>query len=275
MKRRLIVILAIGLLLNIGVTTKLDAASAGEAVSGKMSTFLIAPKASTSKVQADLKANGFEVLASHKVGGSTSIVFTSATLKKMASKKERGFAAVLRALVSGDKVVITNPLYFSKAYMQSNYNDADAKAVLSSLNKTFPSLTNSKDALKASKLSGYQFMMGMPYYEDMDTVGKGDDKSLLNKAKASGKMVFSLKLNNGSTLVGLKLSKGTAKFANKIGAANAGVLPYTVLIEKGTAKTLAPKYNIALYYPLLSMTQFMTISTVPGEIVSELEAVFK
>ena len=193
----------------------------------------------------------------------------------MASKKERGFAAVLRALVSGDKVVITNPLYFSKAYMQSNYNDADAKAVLSSLNKTFPSLTNSKDALKASKLSGYQFMMGMPYYEDMDTVGKGDDKSLLNKAKASGKMVFSLKLNNGSTLVGLKLSKGTAKFANKIGAANAGVLPYTVLIEKGTAKTLAPKYNIALYYPLLSMTQFMTISTVPGEIVSELEAVFK
>jgi hypothetical protein len=109
----------------------------------------------------------------------------------------------------------------------------------------------------------------------MDTVGKGDDKSLLNKAKASGKMVFSLKLNNGSTLVGLKLSKGTAKFANKIGAANAGVLPYTVLIEKGTAKTLAPKYNIALYYPLLSMTQFMTISTIPGEIVSELEAVFK
>jgi len=275
MKKRLIAILAIGMLLNIGVNTKLDAASAGEAVSGKISTYVIAPKASVSQVTADLKANGFQVLASHKVGSSTSIVFTSPSLKKMASKKNRGFAAVLRALVSGNKVVITNPLYFSKAYMQSNYNDADAKAVLSSLNKTFPSLKNSKDALKKSKLSGYQFMMGMPYYEDMDIVGKGDNKSLLAKAKASGKMVFSLKLNNGSTLVGIKLSKGTEKFANKIGSANAGVLPYTVLIEKGKAKALAPKYNIALYYPLLSMTQFMTISTVPGEIVSELEAVFK
>jgi len=275
MKKRLIAILAIGMLLNIGVNTKLDAASAGEAVSGKISTYVIAPKASVSQVTADLKANGFQVLASHKVGSSTSIVFTSPSLKKMASKKNRGFAAVLRALVSGNKVVITNPLYFSKAYMQSNYNDADAKAVLSSLNKTFPSLKNSKDALKKSKLSGYQFMMGMPYYEDMDIVGKGDNKSLLAKAKASGKMVFSLKLNNGSTLVGIKLSKGTEKFANKIGSANAGVLPYTVLIEKGKAKALAPKYNIALYYPLLSMSQFMTISSIPGEIVSELEALFK
>jgi len=87
--------------------------------------------------------------------------------------------------------------------------------------------------------------------------------------------LFEVKLENGAILVGIELNKRTAKFPSKIGTANASVLPYTVLIEKGEAKSLAPKYNIALYYPLLTMSKFMTIATIPGAITTELGNAFK
>ena len=46
-------------------------------------------------------------------------------------------------------------------------------------------------------------------------------------------------------------------------------------IENGEAKVLAPKYNLALHYPLLSMTGFMTIATVPGAILKDCEKIFQ
>lgn len=48
-----------------------------------------------------------------------------------------------------------------------------------------------------------------------------------------------------------------------------------VKIERKEATILHPKYYIALSYPKLSMGQFMTISSVPGEIEDDIEAAFK
>jgi hypothetical protein len=67
-------------------------------------------------------------------------------------------------------------------------------------------------------LSGYHFAMSMPYYEDMESVASGDNAKLIEKAKASGSVVFELTLDNGATLLGVKLDKRTTKFAKKIGA---------------------------------------------------------
>jgi hypothetical protein len=117
--------------------------------------------------------------------------------------------------------------------------------------------------------------MSMPYYEDMENVASGDNAKLIEKAKASGSVVFELSLDNGATLLGVKLDKRTTKFAKKIGAENASVIPYTILIENGEAKVLAPKYNLALHYPLLSMTGFMTIATVPGAILKDCKKIFQ
>ena len=276
MRKNVLGFLASVLLLGGGISTKVEAA-AGDAVNGKVSTFLVGQYESASKVSADLKSNGFQVLATYGLSGSTSVVFTSPELKKMASKKKRGFAAALRVLVDKKhkKIMITNPKYLLKAYLQSSYSKSGAQSVLDKLNKTFASLKNSKDSIQERKLADYHFMVGMPYYGDMDTVAEGDSKSLLSKVKKNGKMLFRLNLANGSILVGVKLSKSTSSFPNKIGTANAAVLPYTVLIEGGKAKTLAPKYNIAIYYPLLSMSQFMKISSVPSDIISDLEKAFK
>jgi hypothetical protein len=63
----------------------------------------------------------------------------------------------------------------------------------------------------------------------------------------------------------------TEGFVNKIGADKAILLPYTILIEGGKAYALHPKYYIALSYPLLSMGQFMDISSVPDAIEKALK----
>lgn len=61
----------------------------------------------------------------------------------------------------------------------------------------------------------------------------------------------------------------------KIGVENASLLPYPVLLENGKAKILAPKYYLAISYPLLKMAQFMTISSVPSAIEKDCKKLFK
>ena len=259
------------------VTTQ---STAGSIEKEFISAYLRGPLATAAQVEADLKNAGFELLGTHaidKKGDLVSIIFTCPSLKKMASKKSRGFMGVLKVLVDdvNKQISIANPLYFAKAYLQDDFDKAAATKVLEKLNQTFEGLKNAKDGMEFDDLSGYHFAMSMPYYEDMESVASGEDAKLIEKAKASGSVVFELALDNGATLLGIKLDKRTTKFAKKIGSQNASVIPYTVLIEKGEAKVLAPKYNLALHYPLLSMTGFMTIATVPGAILKDCEKIFQ
>ena len=145
--------------------------------------------------------------------------------------------------------------------------------ILVKLITQFPHLKNSKDALKFQLLPKYQFMNGMPHYEDMIEVASGDD--LLEKIKDNDKVLFTQKLENGSTLIGIKLSKRTRTFTRRIGRNNAAMLPYPILIENGKAKILDPKYYIAYMYPLLQMSEFMTIASIPDAMIKDCEKVFK
>jgi hypothetical protein len=256
---------------------------AGEIKDGKVSSYLIGALEDSSAVQSALKGAGFEVLAEHQIdqsGNLTTIVFTCPTLKKVANKKKRGFASVLRVLINkaDGEISITNPIYFEKAFLQKEYDDTAAKKVLAKLNSTFSALKDSADSMEFDDLAGYHFMMGMPYYEDMDVVAKGAHDALLAKVKAheGGKnLIFELNLAPNRTLIGYKIDKETAKFVHKIGTKNASVLPYTILIEGDKAYALAAKYYLALSYPELKMSQFMTIATVPGAIEKDCKSAFK
>ncbi|HIP46974.1 MAG TPA: hypothetical protein EYG95_05395 [Campylobacterales bacterium] len=253
------------------------------AFADKVSTYLEGALQEASAVQTALKGAGFTVLAEHQIdkkGNLTTVVFTCPTLKKMADKEEKGFASVLRVLVNkaDNEISITNPIYFSKAFLQKSYDEAGAKKVLDKINQAFPGLKGSSDGMDFDDLDGYHFMMGMPYFDDMAKVGKGSHDELLAKVKAykGGKnLVFELNLSKDRTIVGFKIGKKTSKFIKKIGTKNAALLPYVVLIEDGKARILAPKYYLALSYPSLSMSQFMTIATVPGAIEKDCSKAFK
>lgn len=250
----------------------------GEVNQGRISAHLRGKFMDVKTVEEKLKTAGFEILASvpvDKKGTLISVAFTDKSLVTMASKKNRGFIASLRALVDTKEKTfsIINPLYLAKGYLQDDYDEKAANIILVKLIEAFPSLKNSKDALKFQLLPKYQFMNGMPHYEDMIEVASGDD--LLEKLKDNDKVAFTQTLENGSTLVAIKLSKRTRKFTKRIGRKNAAMLPYPILIENGKAKILDPKYYIAYMYPMLKMTEFMTIATTPDAMIKDCEKVFK
>ena len=250
----------------------------GEVTKGKISAYLRGKFMDVEAAKAKLKKAGFEIIAVTPVtkkGDLISIVFSDKTLLKMASRPNRGFMASLRLLVNkkDNHISITNPLYMAKAFMQQEFDENTAKETLVKLTSVFTGMLNSKDMLKFQLLPKYQFMSGMPHYEEMTIVAKGKD--LLSKIKNNKKVVFSQTLENGATLIGVKLHKRTQKFTGRIGTNNAALLPYPILIENGEAKILDPKYYISVMYPLLQMSEFMTIATIPGAIVKDCEKVFK
>jgi len=250
----------------------------GEVNHGRISAYLRGGYMEVEKVEEHLKAAGFTVLTSvpvNKKGTLISVVFTDTSLLTLASKPNRGFMATLRVLIDTKEksISITNPLYITKGFLQNDFDEKVAKKLLAQLIENFPTLKNSKDALKFQLLPNYQFMNGMPHYEEMIEVASGND--LLERIKENKKVVFTQKLENGATLIGIKLGKRTRKFTKRIGRNNAGMLPYPVLIEDGKAKILDPKYYIAFMYPLLQMSEFMTIATIPDAMVKDAQRVFR
>ena len=250
-------------------------------VEGDVSAYLIGSHISVESAEKTLKGVGYEIVATYKtIKNGYTIVFTNSALKKEASKPTRANAAVLRLFVDNKEkmISITNPVYFGRAFMQDDYNHKVFNAELKTLNGAFSGLTGSVDKLEFDDISDYHFMMGMPYYEDPDELETGSNEELLASLKnyKKGKLVvFELKLSDKTTLVGYDLGKRTKKFVKKIGRANGAVLPYCITVEDGVASSLAAKYYLAVSYPLLSMGEFMGISTVPGAITQDLEKPFK
>ncbi len=245
---------------------------------GRISAYLRGKFIDVKTVEEKLKAAGFEIITTvpvNKKGTLLSVVFTDKSLVSMASKENRGFMASLRVLVDTKEktISITNPIYMAKGFLQNDYDEKSAKKLLDKLITQFPNLSNSKDLLKFQLLAKYQFMNGMPYYENMIDVSSGDD--LLERIKDNKKVVFTQTLENSSTLIGIKLGKRTRKFTKRIGRNNAAMLPYPILIENGKAKILDPKYYISYMYPLLKMSEFMTIATIPDAIVKDCKRVFR
>jgi len=249
----------------------------------KVSTYLVGEYMDAKTTQSKLEEAGFTIVATYApVKKGTTIVFTNDALKAEAAKPGRAYAAVSRVFVDDKMKMIsfTNPVYFGKAFMQDDYNHVVFNAILAKINETFPGLKPSKDELAFDDLSGYHFMMSMPYYGDADALGKpaASTADAVAKAKSYKKgkaIIFEMKLSETSTLLGYDLGKRTKKFVKKIGRANAAILPYCVAIENGQAKALNAKYYIAISYPLLDMGGFMGIATVPGAITKDLEKAFK
>ena len=246
-----------------------------------VSAYLVGAHADLDTVKNRLSRAGFEVVAEYApVKEGTTIIFTNGALKAEAAKEKRAHAAVLRIFVDDQEkmISITNPVYFGRAFMQDDYNSAVFEAQLASLNGVFKGLKDSVDKLEEDDIAGFHFMMGMPYYEDADELAEASNDELLEKARAYKKgknLIFELKLSDNSTLLGYELGKRTKKFIKKTGRANAAVLPYCIAIEDGKATALGAKYYLAISYPLLTMGEFMTISTVPGAINKDLTKPFK
>jgi len=252
----------------------------GDIKDGRVAAYLHAPFMEPKDVVKTLESAGFTILATFKVdkkGSATSITFTNAELQKISAKKMRGFAGALRITVDKKNKLlsISNPIYMHRAFMQDEYDAALAEKTLATLRNSFKDLKNSQEIIKFRVLERFQFMEGMPRYADMQVIKKASNAALLESAKKSKKIIYVQKLENGAIVLGVQLGKRTSKFIKKTGYQNAGLLPYPVLIENGEAKILDPKYYISVMYPMLKMSQFMKIATVPGAINKDVDKIFR
>jgi len=221
-----------------------------------------------------LETNGFIVLAKDEIlQGKTVISFTSEALKSTNS-----FMSVLHLLVNeGEEIRVQNPSYFAAAYLQDAYHYGDFNTTLQALDSALGGMYEVKEKYELDALAEYHFMFGMPNVNDTVLLAKGDDLEMkVEKAGKSKAISYALKLPNGALLVGHSLSAKIYGYLKVINAENnAQIFPYEVMIEKGSAFMLAPKYYLALSLPQLSMTDFLKIASAPEEIANEIKKSYK
>ena len=230
-----------------------------------VSAYLISASSSLSDVKSKLEANGFEVLA------TTNNVVTITNPELQASNT---YVATLQVHVGGSDVRVQNPAYFGAAYLQGAYTKGQFKGTVDSLTKALGSMSGSKEKLDSSNLSGYHFMLSMPYFKDAVTVAEGTN--IHEKVAGNANIAYSLSLPSGALLVGHKLSSSTNGFLDALGqTGNAQILPYEALVYSNKVLMMNPKYYLALSLPQLSMSEFMKISSVPGEIEADIKKAYK
>ena len=237
------------------------------------------------KLEQKLAAEGVQVIGKHAVAGNTnytSVVYTCDTLKKLAAEKQRGFIAALHILHNAERkeLVVSNPEYYARAFFQKEYRDGMEAPVTKALQAALGKLEPTEDALEAKKLAKYKFMIGMPKYDDFVRVAKGGDAELLSRLEknAGERLVFKLDIkgDGSSVLCGVALPDGIEKFNEKLGTmGQSHLLPYSVLIENGEANILHAKFYLAVSFPQLTMTEFMKIMSVPGDIKDAFKADFQ
>lgn len=260
-----------------GCSTSTPTISGGVAVEKEVAAYKYAAHTTLDDAKAKLTSVGFEVVGTYKTDAGTTVLFTNAAMKADANKPTRALAAVGRLLVDDERkqISIANPIYFNAAFLQKEYNHANSSAEYKALEKAFGPLKDSADKWEFAKLGSYNFMIGMPYYEDMSVVGEGSTADLVTKAQKAKGTTAVVKVGEDRYVAFVELDRRTNGFVKKIGTQNGQLLPWAVLIEGGQAKALSAKYFIAISYPLLTMTEFMTIATVPGAIENDLKKIFK
>jgi len=229
-----------------------------------VSAYYTAPYKKLKTIKYKLKKSGFKILTTYSPAGKKYlkvIVCTNKKLIALASKKRRGFAAIQKILVNTEAhtVRVNNPTYWLKAFLGKDYVKGSDKSIKYALSKAMGRMVATNDILPERTLSSYHFMIGMPYYMDMLKF------KYKHRSKRSSRL-FTLKLNNGNKLIGLRLHKSIEDLIDQTGENNALLFPYTVLVDKNKAYALAGKYYIAISYPKLNLGTFLKMRNSPEKI---------
>jgi len=123
----------------------------------------------------------------------------------------------------------------------------------------------------------------MPYFDDPDELEDFDSfeeglatiRKNLKAGKGNTVKVYE-QIFEGKEIavfgVGLlDAEEGEAHFLPIIGEDNIANMPYEIILQGKEATALPGKYRLALFWPSLTMSQFMKINSTPGDIKDVLE----
>ncbi len=257
---------------------------------------------SKAMVKENLEKAGLDVLGSYQPANDPGRYVYAVSSKGLVSAVQqygglRAFAAVLKvALTEKDGAInisYTNPYYWGNAYFQddfpsvaSHYNSISNKLVAAmKMSGQYKGTSfGSEKGVDLDDLRDYQYMFGMPEFDDVIVLGKFDSfeqaenrvEANLKKGINGLKEVYSICIPGKKlTLFGIAVSgaKGEAYFVpiiDKSNLKNTAFLPYEILIDGNKVIMLHGRYRIALSFPDLSMGTFSKIMSTPGDIEDQL-----
>ena len=240
---------------------------------------------------------GFNVIGAYhpeNKGSLYVVCFTNEALQNLSLKfKDRGaLGAVLRlGFVEKDGITtvsIVNPYYMFYAYWgnQIGSNEQAVDAMAEDILKVFRKqgvLTAFGGTLDKEDLPEYHYKIMMPYYDDPDELADFDtfDEGLatirknLEAKKGNTLKVYEMVFPERQVAVfGVALldkETGEANFLPIIGEDHIAAMPYEIILQGNEATSLAGKYRFALYWPKLTMGEFMKIMSTPGDVEDTME----
>lgn len=244
-------------------------------------------KAVMDTVEKKLQAEGFEIVGQHTPKGLPnhgSLIVTDKGILD-AIKAAGGPAIVgagLRIGVKNDGTVsYMNPDYWYRAYLRKQFGTAEGavKAVQGKLARALGAGNGFGGDVDADKLSDYHYIFGLEKFDDeknelkthasfeaaVKTIQGNLAKGLGNTAKVYEIIMPDKKL----AVFGVALNdpkNGEGWWVNKTGADHIAALPYEIYIVGNKAGALFGHYRIALSWPALGMSTFMTIMEAPDRI---------
>lgn len=254
-------------------------------------------------VKTALKAQGFEEAGSYSpYPGATVIVVTSPELKAAAASiKLGGFGAGQRVAVTEYKgkvqISYVNPAYLAAAYGLGKLDAVSVKlkAALGA-NKEFGAV----EGLTAERLApgNYHYMVGMPYFHQVDVLAKYADYATavaavekgLAAGKAGTKKVYRIDVpGQQASVFGVGIVSGDGIDSGAMDTDKeimdildwqdlriTAALPYELMVRGGEVISLRGRYRIALHSPDTKMAGahgFTKIMSAPGGIKAALTAV--
>ena len=246
-----------------------------------------------------LAEKGFTVIGEYTPGGNKNlhvIAYTRDDLQTATFKVEdRGaLASILKIGLkkNEDKIAVSmlNPMYLFYAYLRDETDQhlSQLKAVTDDVKFAMKTIGNDFTGFggeeKIDDLKKYHYMAFMPYFDDpvdLNSFASFDEglktirKNLAAKKGNTLKVYELVRPDAKVAIFGVGLmdaEEGESSFLPVIGEENIAAMPYEIILSDTKATMLHGKFRIALHWPELSMSQFMKISSTPGDIEDFLEA---
>jgi len=245
-----------------------------------------------------LSEAGYEVIGSYhpeNKGSLYVVCYTSDELKKLSLRfADRGVLGSVIRMGFVEKagkttVSVVNPYYMFYAYWgeQMGNNEPALKSMadhILSLFRKDGTLTAFGGSLEKEDLPEYHYKVMMPYFDDPDELEEFDSfedglavirKNLAAK-KGNTLKVYEMVIPEKQIAVFgvgfMDKEIGETNFLPIIGEDHIAAMPYEIILQGKEATSLAGKYRFALYWPELTMGEFMKIMSTPGDVEDMLEA---
>ncbi len=251
-------------------------------------------------VQEKLSMNGFKILGTYSPAKDENRLVIVVTDENLLSSVKTiagltGFASSFRVAFTRDedtkKTIISymTPEYWGIAYFRNDYDKVkdNYSKLNNSIQKVFKDFTSfngkgfgSEDGVEDDDLEDYQYMFGMPDFDDTDELKEFDTySSAINqidsnfeKGITNLELVYSIEIPEKKLKlygIGLSGETGEEHFLPLIDISkpkHTAFLPYEILVKDNIVHMLHGKYRIALSFPDLSMGTFMEIMSTPGDL---------